>query len=130
MKVLKFFGKVLLSAFAVLVVLLSVLIYTAPEPKPENLDVPQSCQKNKIVMISSTWCHWCKTAKLSFQASGIEFEEILHNKMLANDADALDSKYSKKGFLGYPFFVLTDKNGKESYVPGWQKERLVQEYCK
>lgn len=78
----------------------------------------ESCREQPVVMISTSWCGYCRKARQFFNANAIEFEEI--------DAERTPSQSIKDLYrqTGVPMIII----GAE-YVRGFNERRLRQLLC-
>ncbi|MFM9939999.1 MAG: glutaredoxin family protein [Hyphomicrobiaceae bacterium] len=91
---------------------LAALTASPPPAKAE------SCREQPVIMISTSWCGYCRKARTFFNENRIEFEEI--------DAERTDSPGIRETYrkTGVPIIIV----GAEQ-VRGFNERRLRQLLC-
>ena len=74
----------------------------------------------KIVIYSTTTCGFCKMLKSYLNDKKIAYEV----KMADEDQEIARELYEKSGQLGVPFTVITDDDGSEELVLGFDRNRI------
>ena len=76
----------------------------------------------KITIYSTATCGFCKMLKSYLQSKDISYEE-----KRADDNPALAQElYEKSGQLGVPFTIVTQDDGKEVGILGFNKPQIDQ----
>lgn len=75
---------------------------------------------SKITIYSTKICAYCKAEKDYLKTKGFEYDEVLVDADPSQVAVLLE----KSGSLGVPFTVITDDNGHEHKVVGFDKPKL------
>lgn len=76
---------------------------------------------NKDITIYSTaTCGFCKMLKSYLSDKGIEYTV----KMADEDQAIAKELYDKSGQLGVPFTVITDSEGKEELILGFDRQKI------
>lgn len=75
----------------------------------------------KVTIYSTTTCPYCKMLKDYLTQKGISFEEKLVDLDEKNQKEMSDIS---GGFMGVPFTVLVDENGKKDAVIGFDKNKF------
>lgn len=65
-------------------------------------------------------CIWCKATKEFFAENKVDYTEY----NVAGDQARAQEMITKSGQMGVPVTVITDENGKEEIVVGFNKPRL------
>jgi len=73
-----------------------------------------------ITIYSTATCGFCKMLKSYLNDKGIKYEV----KMADEDQAIARELYEKSGQLGVPFTVITDDNGKEELVLGFDRPKI------
>lgn len=73
-----------------------------------------------ITIYSTATCGFCKMLKSYLQDKGIAYTE----KKADEDQDLARELYEKSGQLGVPFSIITDEDGKEEKVLGFDRARI------
>jgi len=73
-----------------------------------------------ITIYSTATCGFCKMLKSYLNDKGINYEV----KMADEDQAIARELYEKSGQLGVPFTVITDDNGKEELVLGFDRPKI------
>ena len=73
----------------------------------------------KVSIYTLETCHYCQVAKEYFKEKGIEYTEL----------DAMDSNNrmeakEKSGQLGVPVIVISDEEGGEEVIIGFDEEKI------
>jgi len=74
--------------------------------------------QNKIILLSTTWCGYCKKAKLFLKQNRIQFTE--YDAETSQKGRSLMRKYHKSS---YPTFIIKGE-AHSGFNPSWIKERL------
>jgi glutaredoxin len=74
----------------------------------------------KIVIYSTATCGFCKMLKSYLNDKKISYEV----KMADEDQAIARELYEKSGQLGVPFTVITDEDGSEELVLGFDRNRI------
>jgi glutaredoxin len=80
--------------------------------------VAQECRDQTVVMLSTSWCGYCRKARAFFYANDIEFEEIDAERTSSNQIRQLYRR------TGVPFIFV----GRET-VSGFDEPRLRELLC-
>jgi len=73
-----------------------------------------------ITIYSTAACGFCKMLKSYLNDKGIKYDV----KMADEDQAIARELYEKSGQLGVPFTVITDENGKEEMVLGFDRPKI------
>jgi len=73
-----------------------------------------------ITIYSTATCGFCKMLKSYLQSKGVNYEE----KHADEDQAIAQELYEKSGQLGVPFTVITDENGKEENILGFDRSKI------
>jgi len=73
-----------------------------------------------ITIYSTATCGFCKMLKSYLNDKGIKYDV----KMADEDQAIARELYEKSGQLGVPFTVITDENGKEEMVLGFDRPKI------
>lgn len=73
-----------------------------------------------ITIYSTATCGFCKMLKSYLNDKGIKYDV----KMADEDQSIARELYEKSGQLGVPFTVITDENGKEEAVLGFDRPKI------
>lgn len=73
-----------------------------------------------ITIYSTATCGFCKMLKSYLSSKGIEYEV----KMADESQDIARELYEKSGQLGVPFTIVTDENGQEEKILGFDRGRV------
>ena len=73
-----------------------------------------------ITIYSTATCGFCKMLKSYLNDKGIKYEV----KMADEDQAIARELYEKSGQLGVPFTVITDEDGKEELVLGFDRPKI------
>jgi glutaredoxin len=78
----------------------------------------ESCREQPVVMISTSWCGYCRSARAFFHANDIDFEEI--------DAELTQSASIREMYRrnGVPMIIVGD-----TLVRGFNERRLRELLC-
>ncbi len=81
-------------------------------------DDPDSCQPPAVMMISASWCGYCRKARRFFQDNDIAFEEIDAEQ---TSDDGVKAVYKR---FGVPYIMVGG-----DHVEGFDEPRLRQLLC-
>lgn len=73
-----------------------------------------------ITIYSTATCGFCKMLKSYLNNKGIKYDV----KMADEDQSIARELYEKSGQLGVPFTIITDENGKEESVLGFDRPKI------
>lgn len=73
-----------------------------------------------ITVYSTATCGFCKMLKGYLTDKGVKYEV----KMADEDQAIAQELYEKSGQLGVPFTVITDEDGKEENVLGFDRQKI------
>ena len=93
--------------------LLALLIQSTASPAQA-----ESCREQPVVMISTSWCGYCRKARAFFEENRVDFEEIDAER---TPSQAIRDLYRK---TGVPLIIV----GTE-YVRGYNERRLRELLC-
>lgn len=101
------------SPLAVAAALGLIAVTIAPRPA-----AAESCREQPVVMISTSWCGYCRQARNFFNANGIDFEEI--------DAEYTQSPGIRETYrkTGVPVIIVG-----ATELHGFNERRLRQILC-
>lgn len=74
----------------------------------------------KITIYSTATCGFCKMLKSYLDSKNIKYDV----KMADEDQKIAQELYEKSGQLGVPFTIITDEDGKEEAVLGFDRQRI------
>lgn len=74
----------------------------------------------KVTIYSTATCGFCKMLKSYLNEKGIKYE----TKMADEDQNIAKELYEKSGQLGVPFTVITDDQGNEEKILGFDREKV------
>lgn len=75
---------------------------------------------SNITVYSTATCGFCKMLKGYLTDKGVEFDV----KMADEDQAIAQELYEKSGQLGVPFTVITDEDGKEENILGFDRQKI------
>jgi glutaredoxin len=73
-----------------------------------------------ITIYSTATCGFCKMLKSYLNDKGIAYKV----KMADEDESIATELYEKSGQLGVPFTVITDEDGSEEKILGFDRQRI------
>jgi glutaredoxin len=73
-----------------------------------------------ITIYSTATCGFCKMLRGYLNDKGIKYDV----KMADEDQAIAQELYEKSGQLGVPFTVITDENGKEESILGFDRQKI------
>ena len=73
-----------------------------------------------ITIYSTATCGFCKMLKGYLNDKGIKYDV----KMADEDQAIAQELYEKSGQLGVPFTVITDEDGKEESILGFDRHKI------
>lgn len=73
-----------------------------------------------VVVYSTATCGFCKMLKSYLNDKGVKYDV----KMADEDQKIAQELYEKSGQLGVPFTVITDDDGKEEAILGFDRQRV------
>jgi glutaredoxin len=73
-----------------------------------------------ITIYSTATCGFCKMLKSYLNDKGITYDV----KMADEDQAIAQELYEKSGQLGVPFTVITDEDGKEELILGFDRQKI------
>lgn len=73
-----------------------------------------------ITVYSTATCGFCKMLKGYLTDKGVEYDV----KMADEDQAIAQELYEKSGQLGVPFTVITDEDGKEENILGFDRQKI------
>ncbi|MCC6290511.1 glutathione S-transferase N-terminal domain-containing protein [Candidatus Nomurabacteria bacterium] len=74
----------------------------------------------KVEIYTTATCSYCRMAKAFFQEKGVAYEEY----NVGTDAARRQEMIDKSGQMGVPVIVITDENGEEQRIVGFDKRSL------
>ena len=74
----------------------------------------------QVTVYSTATCGFCKMLKGYLTDKGVEFDV----KMADEDQAIAQELYEKSGQLGVPFTVVTDEDGKEEAILGFDRNKV------
>lgn len=74
----------------------------------------------KVAIYSTATCVFCKALRAYLDDKGIKYEL----KMADEDEKLARELYEKSGQLGVPFTIVTDEDGKEESILGFDRQRV------
>lgn len=74
----------------------------------------------KIVIYSTATCGFCKMLKGYLTDKNVPFDV----KMADEDQAIAKELYEKSGQLGVPFTIITDEDGKEEAILGFDRNKI------
>jgi len=74
----------------------------------------------KVKVFSTPTCPYCIQLKNYLKENNIEFEDI----NVAENESAREEMIKKSTQMGVPVFMLTNENGKEDVVVGFNKDKI------
>lgn len=75
----------------------------------------------KVAIYTTPSCHYCKMAKSFFQEKGISYEEY----NVASDAVKRQEMIDKSGQMGVPVIEITNDDGTQDHVIGFDEKGLA-----
>lgn len=75
----------------------------------------------KVAIYTTPSCHYCKMAKAFFQEKGINYEEY----NVASDAVKRQEMIDKSGQMGVPVIEITNDDGTQDHVIGFDEKGLA-----
>lgn len=73
-----------------------------------------------ITIYSTATCGFCKMLRGYLTDKGVKFDV----KMADEDQAIAQELYEKSGQLGVPFTIITDEDGKEEAILGFDRQRI------
>ena len=73
-----------------------------------------------VTVYSTATCGFCKMLKSYLSDKGIKYDV----KMADEDQKIAQELYEKSGQLGVPFTVITDEDGKEEKILGFDRQSI------
>jgi glutaredoxin len=73
-----------------------------------------------VTIYSTATCGFCKMIKSYLSDKGVKYEV----KMADEDESIAKELYEKSGQLGVPFTVITDEEGKEDLILGFDRPKI------
>ena len=73
-----------------------------------------------ITIYSTATCGFCKMLKSYLNDKGVEYDV----KMADEDQEIAKELYEKSGQLGVPFTVITNDDGSEELILGFDRQRV------
>jgi glutaredoxin len=73
-----------------------------------------------ITVYSTATCGFCKMLKGYLTDKGVKYDV----KMADEDQAIAQELYEKSGQLGVPFTVITDEDGKEENILGFDRQKI------
>jgi len=73
-----------------------------------------------ITIYSTATCGFCKMLKSYLSSKDIKYDV----KMADEDQAIAKELYDKSGQLGVPFTIITDDQGKEEYILGFDRHKI------
>jgi glutaredoxin 3 len=73
-----------------------------------------------VTIYSTATCGFCKMIKSYLSDKGVKYEV----KMADEDQSIAKELYEKSGQLGVPFTVITDDEGKEDLILGFDRPKI------
>lgn len=73
-----------------------------------------------VTVYSTATCGFCKMLKSYLSDKGVKYEV----KNADEDQEIAKELYDKSGQLGVPFTVITDQDGKEEYILGFDRKKV------
>lgn len=73
-----------------------------------------------VTIYSTATCGFCKMLKSYLNDKGVKYEV----KMADEDQSLAQELYEKSGQLGVPFTVITDEDGKEENILGFDRPKI------
>ncbi|MBI3335146.1 MAG: glutaredoxin family protein [Candidatus Portnoybacteria bacterium] len=73
-----------------------------------------------VAIYTTPTCVWCKATKEFFAENKVSYTEY----NVAGDQAKVQEMVQKSGQMGVPVIVISDENGKEEVVVGFNKPRL------
>lgn len=74
----------------------------------------------KITIYSTATCGFCKMLKSYLSSKDVKYDV----KNADEDQEIAKELYDKSGQLGVPFTVITDDDGKEEYILGFDRQKI------
>ncbi len=74
----------------------------------------------KITIYSTSSCGFCKMLKSYLNSKGIKYDE----KKADEDQSIAKELYEKSGQLGVPFTIITDEDGNEEKILGFDRPKI------
>jgi len=69
----------------------------------------------KIIIYTTSWCHWCQKTKKFLENLGYQYEERDVEKNEAWHQELIQ----KSGQMGVPVILIVDENNKEKIILGY-----------
>ncbi len=73
-----------------------------------------------VTIYSTATCGCCKMLQGYLSDKGVKYDV----KMADDDQAIAKELYEKSGQLGVPFTVITDEDGKEEYILGFDRKKV------
>lgn len=73
-----------------------------------------------VLIYSTATCGFCKMLRSYLDSKGVKYEL----KMADTDQNIARELYEKSGQLGVPFTIVTDEEGKEEAILGFDRPRV------
>ncbi len=74
----------------------------------------------KVKIYTTPACGYCQLAKVFFKENKIDFKEI----DIAENPKAADEMVQKTGQMGVPVIIITNDDGKEEVIIGFDQSRM------
>lgn len=74
----------------------------------------------EITIYSTATCGFCKMLKSYLQSKDVKYSE----KMADEDPKLAQELYEKSGQLGVPFTIITDEDGNEDKILGFDRAKF------
>ena len=74
----------------------------------------------QVTIYSTATCGFCKMLKSYLQDKGVKYDV----KMADEDQAIAKELYDKSGQLGVPFTIITDEEGKEESILGFDRQKV------
>jgi glutaredoxin 3 len=74
----------------------------------------------QVTIYSTATCSFCKMLKSYLQDKGVKYDV----KMADEDQAIAKELYDKSGQLGVPFTIITDEEGKEESILGFDRQKV------
>ncbi|OGY29894.1 MAG: hypothetical protein A3F35_00445 [Candidatus Woykebacteria bacterium RIFCSPHIGHO2_12_FULL_45_10] len=75
----------------------------------------------KVKIYTTTTCPYCRMEKDFLDSKKVQYEEVL----IDHDTKAAQEMMNLSGQLGVPFTSVTDENGKEATILGFDKREIA-----
>ena len=76
----------------------------------------------QVKIYTTKTCQWCRRTKEFFKAKNVQYTEV----DVGVDQNAADAMVHKSGQMGVPVIEITDDDGKEHIVVGYDVEALTE----